>query len=45
MLNAIFDSSEKDAGEMIVIDIILDQVVPSGNGIIEQVQYTFELEE
>ena len=44
-INAIFDSSDKDAGEMIVIDIILDQLVSNGNGIIEQVQYTFELEE
>ncbi len=44
-INAIFDSSDKDAGEMIVIDVILDQVVANGNGIIEQVQYTFELEE
>ena len=44
-VNAIFDSSEKDAGELIVIDIILDQEAPSGNGIIERVQYDFELVE
>lgn len=44
-VNAIFDSSEKEAGEMITIDIILDQTLENGNGIIEQVLYTFELEE
>ncbi len=44
-INAIFDSSDKDAGELIVIDIVLDQETPAGNGIIERVQYTFELEE
>ena len=44
-VNAVFDSSEKDAGELIVIDIILDQEAPSGNGIIERVQYDFELVE
>lgn len=44
MVHAIFDSSEKDAGELIVIDVILDQEAASGNGIIERVQYNFELE-
>ena len=44
-VNAVFDSSEKDAGELIVIDIILEEVTPSGNGIIERVQYDFELVE
>jgi len=44
-VNAIFDSSEKEAGEMITIDIILDQTLPNGNGIIEQVLYTFEMKE
>ena len=44
-INAVFDSSEKDAGELIVIDIILDQVTEEGNGIIERVQYDFELVE
>lgn len=42
-VNAVFDSSEKDAGEMITIDIILDQQAASGNGIVEQVLYTFEM--
>ncbi len=44
-IEAVFDSSDKDAGELIVIDIVLDQTAPSGNGIIEQVQFTFELTE
>ena len=45
MVHAVFDSSEKDAGELIVIDIILDQETPTGDGIIERVQYAFELAE
>ena len=40
-VEAVFDSSEKDAGELIAIDIVLDQVAPSGNGIIERVEYSF----
>lgn len=40
-VDAVFDSSDKDAGELIGIDIVLDQEAPSGNGIIERVQYEY----
>ena len=43
-VDAIFDSTEKEAGELIVIDVILDQETASGAPIIEQVQYRFALE-
>ena len=43
-VHAIFDSSEKSAGELITIDVILEESAPSGNGIVEQVAYTFEIE-
>ena len=42
-IHAVFDSSEKSAGELIVIDVILEESAPSGNGIVEQVAYTFEI--
>ena len=44
-VHAVFDSSEKSAGELIVIDVILEESAPSGNGIIEQVSYDFEIAE
>ncbi len=44
-VDAVFDSSEKDAGELITIDIVLEESAASGNGIVEQVLYTFELEQ
>ena len=43
-IHALFDSSEKSAGELIVVDVILEESAPSGNGIVEQVSYTFEIE-
>ncbi len=44
-VDAVFDSSDKEAGELITIDIILDQSAASGNGIVEQVLYTFDIAE
>ena len=44
-VHAVFDSSEKRAGELIVIDVILEESAASGNGIIEQVAYDFEIVE
>lgn len=43
VVHAVFDSSEKSAGELIVIDVILEESAPSGNGIVEQIGYTFEI--
>ena len=44
-IEVIFDSTSKDKGETIDIDIILDNVEPgSGNPIFEAIQYTFEIE-
>ena len=40
-VEAVFDSSEKEAGELIGIDVILEEEAPSGNGIIERVQYVY----
>lgn len=40
-VEAVFDSSEKEAGELISIDIILEEEAPSGNGIIERVMYEY----
>lgn len=42
-IDIIFDSSEKDAGEMIGIDIILDESLKNGNGIIERVMFEFKM--
>lgn len=42
-VHAVFDSSDKSAGELITIDVILEESAPSGNGIVEQVGYTFEI--
>ena len=42
-VRAVFDSAEKSAGELIVIDVILEESAASGNGIIEQVAYDFEI--
>lgn len=45
-IEVIFDSTSKDKGETIDIDIILDNVEPgSGNPIFEAIQYTFEIEQ
>ena len=43
-VHAVFDSSDKSAGELITIDVILEQETPAGNGIIERLEYTFEIE-
>lgn len=43
-LDVIFDSTEKDKSETIVIDILLENVEPeTGYQIVEQVNYTYEL--
>lgn len=45
-IHAIFDSSEKEGGEKIDIDIILENIDPeTGYQIVERVSYTFEIEE
>ena len=45
IIDAVFDSSEKDYGETIDIDIILKNVEPETDlPIIERVQYVFEIE-
>lgn len=44
-IKAVFDSSEKDYGELIDIEILLEQTMPGSDiPIIEKVYYQFEIE-
>ncbi len=45
VIDITFDSSEKDAAELIEIDIILDNNDNQGNPIIERIQYEFDIVE
>jgi peptidoglycan-associated lipoprotein len=43
VVHVVFDSSEKEEGEKIVIDIFLENEDEEGNPIIEKVEYTFDI--